>query len=196
MEPSRTASSARFLKIAMAGAVLVLAGCQTPAKSEAHGPGQRRPAEPDSSSHVATTGGYAQIQAIRNGQVTYRVEGGAWRVAKIGLRFQEGDTVLTDGTAVLDLFSHRNGPVVRMTPGSQLRFDRLRSGSEDSGLVIDTVITLEKGRLLAATPKLRKRSVYRIVTLNRVVDLRSGQFEVSAGRSRLHQEAAFPQRSF
>ena len=142
------------------------------------------------------TQGYAQIQSIRRGRVTWQSEGGEWREAKIGLRFKPGDRIRTDGSAVLDLFTEKNGPVLRLRPGSQLHLDRLAFRTEKSGWIIESLITLEKGRVTAAIPKLHKDSVYRIVTPYRVVDLRSGQFEISAEGPRRPEDWRFPARAF
>jgi len=125
--------------------------------------------------------GRAILRAHRDGAVYGSKAGGDWQRLDLGARLSEGAKVKCDDTATGDFFLGANGPVIRLTPGSVVGFERMRFQTNQLGEVVETVIKLETGRLLGAVKTLQPQSKYEIILPASVCAIRGGgQFDVSA----------------
>ena len=83
--------------------------------------------------------GTARVQTIRGGSATYSDDGTNWKPLTIGMVLKPGNSIITDGSATVDLFLKQNGPVVRVTKATRLDLTNLtfEEGAEGEQ-VIDT----------------------------------------------------------
>src|SRR5690242_18032971 len=68
--------------------------------------------------------GQVLVQAV-HGTVTYSLSGGQALPVKENLVLTRGATIKTAGDATADLILQYNGTVLRLLPGSTLKFDKL-----------------------------------------------------------------------
>ena len=123
--------------------------------------------------------GYAVVRAVR-GQAEYsNWTGDRWRRLNVGWMLQSGASVRTLPDSEVDLFLKQNGPIVRVTPGTVLTLEQLSYQERPDETVIVTVLTVPKGRILAAVKKLAPGSLYEIRTPEGVTRVRGTQLGVS-----------------
>jgi hypothetical protein len=124
--------------------------------------------------------GKAVVRAIRNGYANYSEDGGTtWKRLTIGHRLMRGNIVRTDKTAVVDCFLDVNGPVLRITPDTNLEFTTLTFEQTADETVIDTELGMSNGRILGAVKKLAAASKYEVTTPGGVAAMRGTQFDIS-----------------
>jgi hypothetical protein len=123
----------------------------------------------------------AVVRAVRDGVAQVSTDDGkSWNDAKVGLVMLEGTTIRTDGKATCDLFLGDNGPVVRVTPDTELRIVHLSVQSVGTEKVIDTMLELPRGRILGNVKKLAAASSYLVRTQGGVIQIRGTEFSVTA----------------
>jgi len=164
-------------------AVLMMAALLAAALGQPATAGDAQP--PAASENASMSGlpwraGKAVVRALRNGHATCSLDGVKWERLKIGQRLPEGAAIKTDKTCVVDLFLGANGPVVRVTPDSQLVLKKLQFAQTEDETVIWTDLDLVAGRILAAVKKLAAASRYQVTTPRGVTLLVKGtQFDIS-----------------
>jgi len=125
--------------------------------------------------------GTARVQTIRGGSATYSDDGTNWKPLTIGMVLKPGNSIITDGSATVDLFLKQNGPVVRVTKATRLDLTNLtfEEGAEGEQ-VIDTQLNLINGRILGAVKKLAAASKYEVKTPNQTCAIRGTKYDISA----------------
>jgi hypothetical protein len=78
------------------------------------------------------------------------------------------------------MFLGANGPVLRVTEETTLRFDSLTFQSVESEMVIKTELDLRNGRILGRVKKLAAASEYSVKTPVGVAAIRGTDFDISA----------------
>jgi WD40 repeat protein/tRNA A-37 threonylcarbamoyl transferase component Bud32/Tfp pilus assembly protein PilF len=126
------------------------------------------------------TEGSARVQSFRGGAAEYTVGDGKWNPVEIGRVLRAGSAVRTDADCVVDLFLKQNGPVVRVTPDSELELTKLSFLQAEPEVIIETVLTLKKGRVLGTVKKLATDSRYEVVTPAGTAAVRGTQYDVRA----------------
>jgi hypothetical protein len=109
------------------------------------------------------TAGTATVQLLR-GDASIALGGGAWQPLRQGQPVNEGDRVRTGAGAVCELFLKYNGPLVRLEPDTTLAIERMRFKDSESGMVIETVLGVENGRVLGNVRPLGRGSAYQVRT--------------------------------
>jgi len=131
------------------------------------------------SAHASAQKG--SVRAIHDGAAEISSDSGkTWRKANVGASVSAHSMIRTDATATVDVFLGDNGPVVRVTKGTTLGFDKL--DAEDTGVekVIETQLDLKNGRILGNVKKMAAASKYEVKTPNGVAGIRGTEYSISA----------------
>jgi len=110
----------------------------------------------------------------------YSSDGTTWKKLEIGMVLKQGSAVKTDKAAVVDLFLKQNGPVVRVTPDTTLKLDKLTFDQADAETVINTELNLSNGRILGNVKKLAAASKYDVKTAKATCGIRGTQFDIAS----------------
>jgi len=107
--------------------------------------------------------GKVQVREV-SGQAWY-VTAGDPQPLKVGMVLTNGAALQTDPDAQVDLYLGINGPVLRLLANSELGFGAL-DYTKDLGVdaVVETKLTLRRGRLLGSVRKLASQSSYEVST--------------------------------
>ncbi len=127
--------------------------------------------------------GKAVVRAITKGTAKYKDPASGvvdWAPLKVDMVLKEGAVIETDATGVVDLFLGVNGPVVRVTPATQLALDKLTFSRAGGEVVIETRLDLKAGTILGTVKKLAAASKYEIKTPVGVCGIRGTEYVVSA----------------
>lgn len=89
----------------------------------------------------------AVVRFVR-GSAQYSNASGVWMPLKVGTRLQSGDSVKTAANSSVDCFLGEKGPVIRVTAGTQLAFDKLAISKADTEIAFETVLKLANRRIL------------------------------------------------
>jgi hypothetical protein len=106
----------------------------------------------------------ASVHAV-NGSASCCI-GGVWQVLKPNSTLLAGTTLKTDAYSTLDLLLLESGTVLRLLPGSELRFDVLDQMPAGEARMTTTRLTLLAGGLLGSQRKLVGGSQFEIRTPN------------------------------
>lgn len=104
----------------------------------------------------------------------------SWRQLRTGRVLRQSDTIKTGPFTNVDMFLGANGPVLRVTEETTLKFDSLTFQSVESEMVIKTELDLRNGRILGRVKKLAAASEYSIKTPVGVAAIRGTDFDISA----------------
>lgn len=127
--------------------------------------------------------GKAVVRAITKGTARYKDPASGvtdWTPLKVDTVLKPGAVVETDATGIVDLFLGVNGPVVRVTPGTQLALDKLTFGKVAGETVIETQLDLKAGTILGSVKKLAAASKYEVKTPVGVCGIRGTEYKISA----------------
>ena len=127
--------------------------------------------------------GKAIVRAITKGTAKYKDPASGvneWTPLKVDTILKEGAVVETDATGVVDLFLGVNGPVVRITPATQLALDKLTFSRAGGEVVIETQLDLKAGTILGTVKKLAAASKYEVKTPVGVCGIRGTEYCISA----------------
>jgi hypothetical protein len=123
----------------------------------------------------------AIVRAVRDGEAQFsKDKGRTWSIAKVGTVLAADYIVKTDANATADLFLGDNGPVVRVTKGTELGIDRLDVENTGIEKVIDTRLDLKSGRILGNVKKMAAASKYEVKTPVGVAGIRGTEYSISA----------------
>ncbi len=115
----------------------------------------------------------AIVRSLREGNASFSIDGGdTWKKLRVGALLRENSSIRTDSAATVVLFLAENGPVMRLSPDTEVRIERLRLGSFGAGEVVDTMIDLRKGRILGNVKKMPTGSSYLIRGQAGVIQIR------------------------
>jgi hypothetical protein len=121
------------------------------------------------------------VRAIRDGVVEVsKDKGKTWSKASVGTIIQQDTAIRTDANATADIFLGDNGPVVRVTKGTTLGFDKLDVESVGIEKVIETQLDLKNGRILGNVKKMAAASKYEVKTPVGVAGIRGTEYSISA----------------
>ncbi|GEM_PF-1684863 len=122
---------------------------------------------------------YAVVRAVR-GTASYSKDAGkTWKPVKVAFYLQPGTTVRTGVASTVDLFLGVNGPVVRITPDTELGLDKLYYEQNAVDTVIETELNLTNGRILGNVRKLAEASRYEVKTPVGVAGIRGTEYDIS-----------------
>jgi hypothetical protein len=107
--------------------------------------------------------GKAIVRAVR-GTAEYSVGAGEWRPLKVGAVFYSGTDIRTSDNTQVDLFLGVNGPALRITPNTVLEIESLRYSGSGEKLVVETILSVPRGNILANFKKASPDSHYEIRT--------------------------------
>ena len=127
--------------------------------------------------------GKAVVRAITKGTAKYKDPASGvmdWAPLKVDTVLKPGAVVETDASATVDLFLGVNGPVVRVTPATQLVLDKLTFSRAGGEVVIETQMDLKSGTILGTVKKLAAASKYEVKTPVGVCGIRGTEYRVSA----------------
>ena len=127
--------------------------------------------------------GKAIVRAITKGTAKYKDTASGiteWVPLKVDTVLKEGAVIETDATGVVDLFLGVNGPVVRVTPATQLALDKLTFSRAGGEVVIETQLDLKAGTILGTVKKLAAASKYEVKTPVGVCGIRGTEYCISA----------------
>lgn len=120
-----------------------------------------------------------KIRGVR-GTAQLSTDGSTFKPVRVGMDVSEKTTIKTAAEGTVDIFLGDNGPVVRVTPASTLRLDKL--DKEETGVekVIETNLDLRDGRILGNVKKLSQASKYEVKTPSGVAAIRGTEYDISA----------------
>ncbi|MGC8886203.1 MAG: FecR domain-containing protein [Verrucomicrobiia bacterium] len=127
--------------------------------------------------------GKAVVRAITKGTAKYKDPASGvtdWAPLKVDTVLKQGAVIETDATGIVDLFLGVNGPVVRVTPATQLALDKLTFSRAAGEVVIETELDLKAGTILGSVKKLAAASKYEVKTPVGVCGIRGTEYRVSA----------------
>ncbi len=127
--------------------------------------------------------GKAVVRAITKGAAKYKDPSSGitdWAPLKVDTVLKEGAVIETDATGIVDLFLGVNGPVVRVTPATQLALDKLTFSRAGGEVVIETQLDLKSGTILGTVKKLAAASKYEVKTPVGVCGIRGTEYRISA----------------
>ena len=130
-------------------------------------------------SYAAMEEGQATVRGIR-GTANYSTGGGGWSAVRVGTILKAGDSVKTDPNSSVDLDMKENGEMVRVTPDTTLRIDKLTKDKTGADTVIETQLDLKNGRILGRVNKMAAASTYEVKIPTGVVGIRGTRYDISA----------------
>jgi len=143
----------------------LLVSCST---SQSHAPSPQAQAQGGAPSPADWVLGEARVTALSmEGRASYQDQSGRWHRVRVGERLSEGDRLRLERDAICDLDLGENGPVVSLVPGTIVLLERLRHGPTS----FETLLSVERGRILGSTQHVPKGSSYRIRTKSSLVGI-------------------------
>lgn len=122
----------------------------------------------------------AVVRAVR-GTVDVSSNGGkSWQKARVGLYMAANSMVRTASESSVDLFLGENGPVVRVTPSTQLGIDKLDLENTGIEKVIDTQLDLKNGKILGSVKKMAAASKYEVKTPVGIAGIRGTEYSIDS----------------
>jgi hypothetical protein len=86
--------------------------------------------------------GEAVVHTLR-GSAEYKEAGKEWAAVKVGTNLKAGGIIKTSVNGQVDLFLGRNGPVVRVSPESEMKVEKLTATKTRNETVIETLFHLK-----------------------------------------------------
>jgi hypothetical protein len=123
--------------------------------------------------------GQVLVQAV-HGVATYSVSGGQTLPVKENLILTRGATVKTAPDSTVDLILQYNGTVLRLLPGSTLKFDKLNRESAAEGNITETSLNLVSGSILGSQRKLASPSTFEVNIPGGVATIKGTEYVVRA----------------
>jgi hypothetical protein len=124
--------------------------------------------------------GQVLVQAV-HGSATYsEVSNGQIRPVKENLVLTRGTTLKTAADATVDLILQYNGTVLRLLPGSTLKFDKLNRESGSEGTITETSLNLVSGSILGSQRKLATPSTFQVNIPGGVATIKGTEYVVRA----------------
>jgi|SwirhirootsSR2_FD_contig_71_188657_length_963_multi_10_in_0_out_0_1 hypothetical protein len=123
--------------------------------------------------------GQVLVQAV-HGVATYSVSGGKILPVKENLVLTRGATVKTAPDSTVDLILQYNGTVLRLLPGSTLKFDKLNKESVSEGTITETSLNLVSGSILGSQRKLATPSTFEVNIPGGVATIKGTEYVVRA----------------
>jgi len=123
--------------------------------------------------------GQVLVQAV-HGVATYSVSGGQTLPVKENLILTRGATVKTAPDSTVDLILQYNGTVLRLLPGSTLKFDKLNKESAAEGSITETSLNLVSGSILGSQRKLATPSTFEVNIPGGVATIKGTEYVVRA----------------
>jgi len=105
--------------------------------------------------------GQVLIQAVK-GDATYSESKGAWKPLKENSILARGTVIKTGASGTIDFILQYNGSALRLTPNSELRFDKLDKESAGEAVITETSLNLVSGSLVGSQRKLASPSRFDI----------------------------------
>lgn len=122
----------------------------------------------------------AVIRAIHGSAQMSSNKGQTWQNAKVGSFLGANASIKTAADSTADLFLGDNGPVVRVTPDTQLGIDKLDLENTGIEKVIETQLDLRSGRILGSVKKMAAASKYEVKTPVGVAGIRGTEYSIDA----------------
>jgi ferric-dicitrate binding protein FerR (iron transport regulator) len=122
----------------------------------------------------------AVARAVRGSATVSNDEGATWKKLNVGTKVNPNSLVRTAPGSIVDFFLGDNGPVLRLTEDTTMRFDKLASEGTGVEKVIETELNLKNGRILGNVKKLAAASRYEVKTPVGVAGIRGTEFDISA----------------
>ncbi len=119
------------------------------------------------------------VQAV-SGDVQYSLDGMNWRHLAPDTLVPAGATIKTAAASTVDFLLRSNGSVLRLTPGSKLRLEKLFTQTIGEEFITDTRLKLLEGTLVGSQRKLHKPSQLEIATPNSTASIRGTEYVVNA----------------
>lgn len=123
--------------------------------------------------------GQVLVQAV-HGSATYSVSGGQTLPVKENLVLTRGATIKTPADATVDLILQYNGTVLRLLPGSTLKFDKLNKESASEATITETSLNLVAGSILGSQRKLATPSTFEVNIPGGVATIKGTEYVVRA----------------
>ncbi|MBM3833991.1 MAG: hypothetical protein FJ403_12125 [Verrucomicrobia bacterium] len=127
--------------------------------------------------------GKAVVRAVR-GFAEFQAGEDIWKPLHVGKVLAMGAVIRTAADSLADLFLGENGPVVRVTSDSTLGLVKLNFRRDGPEVVIETQLSLAKGRILTNVRELTANSKYEILTAKGVIPMRPGGGEAAVDAER------------
>ncbi len=120
------------------------------------------------------------VKAVE-GTVEYAAKpGGPWQPLETGATLGSGATIRTAAASAVDLFFPWSGTVLRLTPDTELRVEKLVNSPTEIENITDTRLFLAKGSVVGSQRKLPKASAFAIVTAQGEAVIRGTEYLVRA----------------
>ncbi len=166
------------------GALLV-AGCASSGKFAGHSPSVHGASgtslwEQQEAKSIGGIKNKAIVRAVRGDAFYSTNQGQTWPEARVGTPLTEGSLAKAGPNSSADLFLGENGPVLRLTENSTIQIVRLELVNTGIEKVINTMIDLQKGRILGSVKKMAAASSYLVRTPVGVVQIRGTEYDISA----------------
>jgi len=122
----------------------------------------------------------AIVRSIHGSAQMSNNKGQTWQNAKVGSYLGANSAIKTASDSTADLFLGDNGPVVRVTPDTQLGIDKLTVENTSIEKVIETQLDLKSGRILGSVKKMAAASKYEVKTPVGVAGIRGTEYSIDA----------------
>jgi len=119
------------------------------------------------------------VQAV-TGSVQYSTDEGAWQPLAANVSLSGGVAIKTSANSTADLLLNYNGSVIRLTPNTVLRLEKLRMEKAAEETITETKLRLVEGSIVGSQRKLAKPSLLEIDTPNGVATIRGTEYLVRA----------------
>jgi hypothetical protein len=129
--------------------------------------------------NAETQSGQVLVQAV-HGSATYSVSGGQALPVKENLVLNRGATIKTAPDAKVDLILQYNGTVLRLMPGSTLKFDKLNQETAAEGAITETSLNLVAGSIIGSQRKLATPSTFQVNIPGGVATIKGTEYVVRA----------------
>ena len=138
--------------------------------------------------------GIGEVRALR-GIVQFSINDKDWKILKANAKIPEGTVVRTKADSSIDIYLAENGPVVRLSENSILKFESLRLSGAGSEAVIKTDLHLKAGKLYGSVRKPKEGSFYQVKTSETVAEIRGIDYGVcESGKLLVFGGTAFVRR--
>ena len=133
----------------------------------------------------------AKVQQISGGTAQCSEDGNTWQALQKGAVLKQGSSIKTDASGNVDLYLGKNGPYVRVSPDTTMKFNTLTCDKGAGEVVTATELGLDNGKLTAVVRKINSSSRFEIKTASATLKVKGtkvqgssrGQFAVKDGSS-------------
>jgi hypothetical protein len=122
--------------------------------------------------------GQVLIKSVK-GNVTYSTAG-SWQPLKENTVVSRGAAIQTGADSTVDLILQTSGTVLRLTPNSTLKFDKLNKESAGEEMITETSLNLVSGSVIGSQRKLASPSSFQIKVGESVATLVGTEYLVRA----------------